>query len=505
MSRAPRVAAAVASSPAAKRCAIYTRKSTAVGSDVSLSSLDAQRDVCAAYVGTKRGEGWRALSERYDDGGYTGANLERPAFRRLMADIVAGKIDVVVVYKVDRLSRSLLDFATVIRLFEQHGVAFVSVTQSFSTADAIGRLVLNLLMSFAEFEREMIAERTRDKIAASRRRGKWTGGVAPFGYQTVDRKLLPDPATAPIAVRAFETYLEGRSIMAVLRLLDELAPRTTRKGAPRPWARNDVRRMLDNPIYAGLIRIPGEGVVRGEHPALIDRATFDLVTGRSRERRPSPKGADAYFLRGLVTCATCHASLTPATTRRNRNRFRYYRCARRDRHGAHACALSPVRAEDLERLVLEQLQCLVKKRAVGASVTDEVGRQLAATRAALGVERASLPEQFAEHTRQAEEIARTMTTADDRAAGELALTESLAAAAAVERRLLDVDAELRELERAQRDLAWIGETLANFELVWAALTVAERARLVELLLERIEVKPDRSVDLTWRSFASRKQ
>ena len=152
MSRAPRVAAAAAAMAAtSKRCAIYTRKSTAVGPDVSLSSLDPQRDVCTAYLTTKQSEAWRAMPERYDDGGYTGANLERPAFRRLMADIVAGKIDVVVVYKVDRLSRSILDFAQVIRLFEQHGVAFVSVTQSFSTADAIGRLVLNLLISFADY------------------------------------------------------------------------------------------------------------------------------------------------------------------------------------------------------------------------------------------------------------------------------------------------------------------------------------------------------------------
>lgn len=500
MSRAARIATPTAK-PAVKRCAIYTRKSTSVGSDVSLSSLDAQRDVCAAYVSTKHvAEGWQVLAERYDDGGYTGANLERPAFRRLMADIAAGKIDVVVVYKVDRLSRSLLDFAQVIRAFEQHGAAFVSVTQSFSTADAIGRLVLNLLMSFAEFEREMIAERTRDKIAASRRRGKWTGGLAPFGYQIIDRRLQPHPETASIVPRLFETYLARRSIIEAVRLLDDLAPRTTRKGQPRRWARNDVRRILENPVYAGLIRVPGDGLVAGEHKALIDRPTFDRVVGRRRESTAPPRDTDAYFLRGLARCGACGARLTPATTRKRRSRFRYYRCASRDRHGAAACALAPVRADDLERLVIDQLRRAVADRELRAQVVDEADRQLTERRADLLHERGSLPALLSMHTRRAEEHAGAYDAAsgDERTEVERALAEELAAAARVERRIVEVDAAIREVDRATADQAWVSETLLAFEPVWEALLPAERSRLLELLVERAAVQSDRSVAITWR-------
>ena len=173
-----------------KRCAIYTRKSTTAGLEQDFNSLDAQREACEAYVKNQEAQGWTLLPESYDDGGFTGANTERPAFQRLMADVEAGKIDVIVTYKVDRLSRSLLDFARIIEIFERHSTSFISVTQNFSTADAMGRLTLSLLMSFAVFEREMIAERTRDKMLASRKRGKWTGGTVPFGYQAVDKKLV---------------------------------------------------------------------------------------------------------------------------------------------------------------------------------------------------------------------------------------------------------------------------------------------------------------------------
>jgi site-specific DNA recombinase len=179
------------------RAAVYVRKSTSAGLEQEFNSLDAQRESCVLYA---RSQGWTALEETYEDGGYTGANVDRPAFQKLLGDVDAGKLDVVVVYKVDRLSRSLLDFAKVMDRFRAAGVAFVSVTQNFSTADAMGRLTLNMLMSFAEFEREMIAERTRDKIAAARRRGKWTGGAVPFGYRVESTKLFVVESDSPFAL-----------------------------------------------------------------------------------------------------------------------------------------------------------------------------------------------------------------------------------------------------------------------------------------------------------------
>ena len=200
-----------------KRCAIYTRKSTTMGLEQEFNSLDAQRESGLAYI--QRQTGWKVVDERYDDGGFTGANTDRPAFTRLLADVEAGKIDVIVVYKVDRLSRSLLDFVKMMERFTAAGVSFVSVTQNFSTADAMGRLTLNMLMSFAEFEREMIAERTRDKIAASRRKGKWTGGPVPFGYSVKDKKLLVNEVEAQIVREAFTLFLQHRQMAMVARTL----------------------------------------------------------------------------------------------------------------------------------------------------------------------------------------------------------------------------------------------------------------------------------------------
>src|SRR5688500_2343333 len=219
------------------RCAIYTRKSTEEGLEQEHNSLDAQRDAGEAYIKSQQHEGWVCSPSRYDDGGYTGANMDRPAMRRLVADIEAGRVDVVVVYKVDRLSRSLLDFSRLIETFERHTVSFVSVTQAFNTASSMGRLVLNVLLSFAQFEREMISERTRDKIAAARRKGKWSGGMPILGYTVKETKLVVDKQEAESVRQIFELYLEHQSLLAVVRELHRRGWRnkrwTTKKGVAR--------------------------------------------------------------------------------------------------------------------------------------------------------------------------------------------------------------------------------------------------------------------------------
>jgi site-specific DNA recombinase len=242
------------------RCAIYTRKSSEEGLEQEFNSLDAQREAGEAFVRSQAGEGWALVGERYDDGGYTGGNTERPGLQRLLAEIEAGKIDCVVVYKVDRLSRSLLDFAQLMRTFEQCKVSFVSVTQQFNTATSMGRLVLNVLLSFAQFEREIISERTRDKIAATRRKGKWTGGHPLLGYDVdpAGYKLVVNPAEAERVRQIFALYLEHESLLPVV---EELAQRKwvgkkwkTRKGPERggqPFTRTCLYRLLTNVVYTG--------------------------------------------------------------------------------------------------------------------------------------------------------------------------------------------------------------------------------------------------------------
>jgi len=242
------------------RCAIYTRKSTEEGLEQEYNSLDAQRDAGEAYIKSQQHEGWVCLPSQYDDGGFTGANMDRPAMRRLLADIEAGKIDCVVVYKVDRLSRSLLDFARIMETFDRQNVSFVSVTQAFNTASSMGRLILNVLLSFAQFEREMISERTRDKIAATRRKGKWSGGMPILGYTVVQTKLVVDEDEAERVRQIFQMYLKFQSLLAVVKELNSRGGRTkrwtTRKGSVRGgrlFNKNSLYQLVTNIYYIGKV------------------------------------------------------------------------------------------------------------------------------------------------------------------------------------------------------------------------------------------------------------
>jgi DNA invertase Pin-like site-specific DNA recombinase len=266
-----------------KRCAIYTRKSTEEGLEQDFNSLDAQREACAAYILSQAGEGWEAIAEHYDDGGWSGGNIDRPALSQLLGDVEAGKVDVIVVYKVDRLTRSLADFAKIVEKLDARGASFVSVTQAFNTTSSMGRLTLNVLLSFAQFEREVTSERIRDKVAASKKKGMWMGGAVPHGYRVEQRKLLIEPAEAEAVRHIFERYLELESIPM---LVDELARdgyRTRRRVLTDGrvignvcFGRGALALMLKNPIYIGKIRHK-DLVHDGEHEAIIDRATFDAV------------------------------------------------------------------------------------------------------------------------------------------------------------------------------------------------------------------------------------
>lgn len=263
------------------RCAIYTRKSTEEGLQQEFNSLDAQRESAEAYIASQRTEGWRCLPEMYDDGGFSGGNLDRPAMKRLMDDIEAGKIDCVVVYKVDRLSRSLMDFSRVMETFDKFGVSFVSVTQHFNTTHSMGRLTLNILLSFAQFEREIIGERIRDKIAAMRAKGKWSGGMPVLGFD-VDRsgtspKLVVNATEAKQVRKIFEMYLEYRSLLPVVKRLQELdwpnkvwRTRAGRTRGGRVFDKPAVYTLLTNPLYAGKIT-HNEHIYEGEHDAIIDQ------------------------------------------------------------------------------------------------------------------------------------------------------------------------------------------------------------------------------------------
>jgi site-specific DNA recombinase len=277
-----------------RRCALYTRKSSEEGLDQAFNSLDAQREAAAAYVKSQSGEGWRALPTLYDDGGYSGGSMERPALQRLLADIALGRIDVVVVYKIDRLTRALADFARMVELFDRHGVSFVSVTQAFNTTSSMGRLTLNVLLSFAQFEREVTGERIRDKIAASKARGMWMGGALPLGYDAPlpgSRALSVNAAEAETVRLIFATYLELGSVHELARWLAARAitskQRLTRKGRSLgglPFSRGALFHLLQNRTYLGLI-LHRDLAHPGQHPAIVSQALFDAVALRLATNR----------------------------------------------------------------------------------------------------------------------------------------------------------------------------------------------------------------------------
>ena len=291
------------------RCAIYTRKSTDHGLEIEFNSLDAQREACEAYIKSQAHEGWRLVQDRYDDPAYSGGSLDRPALQRLLRDVDAGKVNVIVVYKIDRLTRSLADFAKLVEIFDAKSVSFVAITQQFNTTTSMGRLTLNVLLSFAQFERELASERVRDKIAASRRRGKWTGGGVPLGYRTENKKLVVDPAAAETVRYIFRRYLDLGRIQLLADDLRERGIRTKRPIGTKGGADGGLQftygplaHLLNNRIYLGEIGHKGDWFP-GEHAPIVDRETFDqvqkLLRSNSIQRRWR-RSASGALLTGLL-------------------------------------------------------------------------------------------------------------------------------------------------------------------------------------------------------------
>jgi DNA invertase Pin-like site-specific DNA recombinase len=480
----------------AKRCAIYTRKSTSAGLEQEFNSLDAQREACDGFI--QRQPGWKLINERYDDGGFTGANTDRPAFQRLLADIDAGKIDVVVVYKVDRLSRSLLDFAKVMERFNAAGVSFVSVTQNFSTADAMGRLTLNMLMSFAEFEREMIAERTRDKIAAARRKGKWTGGSVPLGYTVEDKRLVVNELEAVTVREIFAVYLEQRSALAVVRLLNERHRSTKRHRAvngnlreARSWTKGDVLRVLKNPMYAGYMASGGE-LHEAEHTPLIERETFtraraqlDGATKTTKTNGQNPE----YILRGVLRCASCKLAFTPASTTRGRTTHRYYRCIKRDKEGKEACPSSPLPAGAIEAYVVERVREATADGTLATDVAANVKARVSERRKDLRTERQKLPPEVAALSAEASRTVDSMAgmTGTARRLVDERLQQIGVQLARCEARLAAAERELANLDAIEVEATWVARCLADFDKVWDVLSPGNRGRLLRAVIQRVEV------------------
>jgi len=484
------------------RCGIYTRKSKAEGLDSDFSTLDAQRESCEHYIRAHAAQGWEVVPERYDDGGYTGANMDRPALQELLDDVDRGKVDVVVTYKVDRLSRSLLDFARLMERLDAKGVSFVSITQQFDTSTSMGRLILNVLLSFAQFEREMIAERTRDKVLAARRRGKWTGGhpVLGYGLDAARRGLAVIEVEANLVRFVFDLYLQSRSIDVVAEKLNTLGytqkRRTTKAGKTRGggrWNRNAVYGVLRNPLYVGKVRGKDGALFPGEHESIVDLATFEAAAesldGRTTGTERRSRTID-YLLAGLIRCGPCGTPMWPSKARgRGGREYRYYRC-RRHQGKAAACPTKLLPAEGVEQVVVAQV-AQVAQVARREEIRRRVIDRLAAGERAvpeLGATRDRLQAQIVERNAEAKRLLAALGS--DGGGGRLVTTRLGELEVEMDRLRADLDAaeeRLRGVEEAARRAERVAALLESFDDVWDVLVQQERCELVRLVIRDVVV------------------
>lgn len=414
-----------------KSCAIYTRKSSENGLEKEYNSLDAQRDACENYIKVKAHENWKMLPDRYDDGGISGGTLERPALQRMMEDIRAGKVDVVVVYKIDRLSRSMFDFLGMIKFFDEHNVSFVSITQDLNTDTAMGRLVLNVLQSFAQFEREIASERIKDKIALSKEKGMWMGGTIPLGYDAEEGKLSVNEDEAKIVQHIFDEFIKTGSATEVVKDLKtqgyQTKARKSRRGTYYPtkdFTKSSLYQILNNKLYIGKIEHKEKDkVYEGLHKAIIDMKNWNqvqaILSGNTRAKISLDPGERPFLLKGILQDPDGYA-ITPSTTKKKNKKYRYYVSIQAVKKSYSVCPLKTISAPLLEEVVLDQTRRVLTS-------TEWVSRMLA-----------SHPNEKAS--------------------------------------MHDVTAALK-----------------NFGVVWEELFPAEQARIVQLIIHKIAVHPNKLI------------
>jgi len=478
------------------RCAIYTRKSTEEGLEQEFNSLDAQREAGEAFITSQKHLGWEPSSDRYDDGGFTGANMDRPALKRLLEDIEASRVDVVVVYKVDRLSRSLLGFARLIETFDRKKVSFVSVTQQFNTASSLGRLVLNILLSFAQFEREMIAERTRDKMSAARKKGKWIGGCPPLGYDVAPGggKLVVNAAEADQVRAIFDLYLQERSLLRCVELLNGRGWRTkawtTKEGRQRQgsrWEKASLRKLLTNPVYVGKVSYRGASYP-GEHPGIVDADPFARVAemlGEGRVDRRRSGNKHGFLLRGLVRCVACGSAMTSSTSAPRGKPYRYYCCTSPRRRGNGECPVRAVSATELERFVVDRIRDIGRDPAVLQETLSAIEEQRAQERPALEREQRTLQVEHQTCRADARKLLAALTGAPSTFVSER-LAELDLRAVQIEARLTELQGAIAAIDRTVIDPQDVAVALAQFDPVWDALVPREQANLLQLLIDRVD-------------------
>jgi site-specific DNA recombinase len=478
------------------RCAIYTRKSTEERLDLEFNSLDAQREAAESFIASQKSEGWICLPKRYDDAGFSGGNLDRPAYNELMKDIEAREIDCVIVYKADRLSRSLFDFAQTMKAFDASGVSFVSVTQQFNTTNSMGRLTLNILLSFAQFEREIISERISDKIAAQRQKGLWCGGQQVLGYD-VDRsstspKLVVNAQEAEMVREIFESYLSLQSLLPVVQKLDQLGWTNktwlTRKGrykGGRPFDKCSLHALLTNVIYAGKIRHKDQ-IYAGQHEPIIEQKVFDAVQlqlkehGRGKGQRLTNR--HNALLKGLLYCPTCGYAMVHCPTKKKSKVYRYYVCQTAIKRGHSQCLTGSISAPPIEAAVIESLRCIVNDEGVRRAVFEQSEQLLQQHQQRHELQLRQLTSQRSRDEAELKRMATEGETADLNDARRQHLKTRLAKTQA---RIVEVEKDLEHFKQCRFGRSDVEEAVSDFDRLWAILRPKERVQLMELLVSRV--------------------
>lgn len=499
------------------RCAIYTRKSTEEGLEQEFNSLDAQRESAEAFITAQRHEGWVCLPNRYDDGGFSGGNMDRPALQRLFADIEAGGIDCVVVYKVDRMSRALLDFSRIIDLFGKFNVSFVSVTQQFNTTNSMGRLTLNILLSFAQFEREMISERTRDKMSAARRKGKWIGGHLMLGYDVHPKggRLIVNKREAEQVRAIFKLYLDHKALIPVVQELKRKRWTTkkwiTKKGRERggkPFSKTSLFRLLTNVIYTGVIEFQGT-IYDGEHAAIVETALWQKVRDVLR-RNGTTGGKDVRnkhgaLLKGLLYCVPCGTSMGHAYTSRKPKIYRYYVCLNAQKRGWDSCATKSINAHEIETAVIEHIRGIGSNPAVLAETVAKVREDSKRRLSELESEqRAAKRELKTLNTRVKKLVSESFGTESNKNLAIDQLADLHDQIRTMEQRTAGIREEIATIEKETVDERELTRALAAFNPVWDSLSLREQTRIMRLLIERVGLDGrDGKVTVTFRSAGIR--
>jgi len=471
------------------RCACYTRKSHENGLELEFNSLDAQRDSAENYIKSQKDNGWLLLPEHYDDGGFTGGNMDRPALKQLMDDIANGKIDCVVVYKIDRMSRSLIDFTKIMEVFNKYGVNFVSVTQQFSTIDSAGRMMLNILITFSQYEREIISDRVRDKIAGAKRRGKYCGGSPVLGYDAVDCKLVINPVEAEIVKLIFRRYAEIGSGKEMAMELNDLGYTnklwTSKQGHVRggqPWNMSQIYRLLNNPLYAGLVQNNGE-LYKGEHEAIVSPEEWHRLQKLMKERSRREGGNHGRVCKSpfqhILRCGHCDGPMGATyTAKRNGRNYSYYLCMKDHKRAKSICPVKRVPTGDLEKAVLDQLGAVFRTPTMVADVYFRVKKMEEEERRVMTDELAEVERQLEDHK----------------------LNRDIPGMRETAKKLIPLKKKLQEWDDSVATEEDIFTAFEDIQTLWDHLFPLEKEELIKLLIQKVEVRED-GIDIEFKADA----